>query len=263
MIGRLKLIIALLVVLIGLGVSNAFAQDSKVIFPGEYLEYKVTFLGIKLGTITITSKGYADYNGKRVFNAVATMKSSEGIPFVSLHAIYESWMSTSLTNGYKFVANAKTNDEEWIYQEFLTDYDKKNLHYEEWVNKELKDKKDIPISNKVCDGCSLFFFARQYTDLKRTVRVPTIIDDSVFYTVLNLHGEKGTTEIDAVKYPVKTLYFDGKAEWEGIYGLKGVFKGWFSDDEARVPIKAQMNVYVGNVNIELVKWQRGNWQPPK
>ncbi len=70
-------------------------------------------------------------------------------------------------------------------------------------------------------------------------------------------------DIDAVNYPVKTVYFNGKAEWNGLYGLNGKFEGWFSDDDACVPIKAKMNVYVGNVNIELKSWKRKNWTPPK
>ena len=45
--------------------------------------------------------------------------------------------------------------------------------------------------------------------------------------------------------------------------LKGSFEGWFSDDEARIPIVSKMNVYVGNVVIELVKWKRPGWVPPR
>ena len=70
-------------------------------------------------------------------------------------------------------------------------------------------------------------------------------------------------EIDAAKYPIKTVYLSGTANWTGIYGLSGKFEGWFSDDEARIPIRAKMKLYVGDANIELVKWSRGSWQPPK
>ena len=68
----------------------------------------------------------------------------------------------------------------------------------------------------------------------------------------------GVIEINASSYPIKSLYFNGTANWTGIYGLTGKFEGWFSDDEARIPVKAKMKLYVGNANIELVKWSRGN-----
>jgi len=45
--------------------------------------------------------------------------------------------------------------------------------------------------------------------------------------------------------------------------LSGKFEGWFSDDNAHIPIKALMNVYVGKILIELKSWKRTGWIPPK
>ena len=47
-----------------------------------------------------------------------------------------------------------------------------------------------------------------------------------------------------------------------IFGLTGVFEGWFSDDAASVPISAKMHVLIGSVRIELLRWKRSNWTPP-
>ncbi|MFA5512241.1 MAG: DUF3108 domain-containing protein [Candidatus Kapaibacterium sp.] len=243
--------------------SESVFSQSKVIFPGEYIEYEVSFLGVKLGNISITSESLVDFKGKKVFKAKAEMKSNPGIPFVSLHAFFDSWMDTRLTNSYEFVGSTKGDEGIWEKEIFYMEYDKNLITYEKSVKGVVQETKPIQFDKKVVDGCALFFFARQYTDIKRTIKVPTVIATGISYTHLNFHGTKSSTNIGSVKYPIKTLYFDGRAEWEGIYGLKGFFKGWFSDDEARVPIKAQMNVYVGNVDIELIKWKRGDWVPPK
>ena len=80
---------------------------------------------------------------------------------------------------------------------------------------------------------------------------------------INFDGKQEIVEIDAVKYPVRTKYLNGSADWTGAYGLSGKFEGWFSDDDAKIPIRAKMKVYVGSVNIELVSWKRTNWTPPK
>jgi len=243
--------------------SNGLYSQTKVFFPGEVIEYEVSFMGIKLGNITITSENVIDFKGKKVAKAKAEMKSNPGIPFVSLHAFFDSWMDTRLTHSYEFVGSTKGDENIWEKETFYMDYDNKMITYEKKVSNVVQETKPIPFDKKVVDGCALFFLARQFTDLKKTIKVPTVIATGLSYTNLNFHGTKSEVKIPSVKYPVKTLYFDGKAEWEGVYGLKGYFKGWFSDDEARVPIKAQMNVYVGNVDIELVKWKRGSWQPPK
>jgi hypothetical protein len=244
-------------------IQNMNAQNLPVFFPGEYIEYNVSFMGINLGKITITSKDYTSFKGEKVINAKCEMKSNSGIPFVDLHGIFESWFAPSMTHTYNFVSNMKKDENSWYYEQYDIDYSSNKVAYKKMLGKETLEKVTLDMKGKVVDGCSLFFFARQFTNIKKTVKLPTLMNQSISNTILNFHGDSQSIEIDAVKYPVKVLFFDGRAEWEGIYGLKGYFKGWFSDDDARVPIKAQMNVYVGNVDIELVKWKRGTWQPPK
>jgi hypothetical protein len=45
--------------------------------------------------------------------------------------------------------------------------------------------------------------------------------------------------------------------------LEKDFEGWFSDDDARIPIRAKMKVIIGKVDIQLVRWKRANWSPPQ
>ena len=244
--------------------SQLFSQQQLSVFkPGEELVYEVSFLGIGLGTIKIISKGEVELNGKKVNNAYCEMKSYSGIPFVELHAFFDSWFDKSLTFSYQFIGNNKADANNWDYQKIITDYPNKKVYIEEWKYKEQTMNKWVDFDKKLNDGCSLFFFARQFTDYGKSIKVPTVINNQLESTTLNFSKKREMVEIDAIKYPVKTIYFDGKAEWEAIYGLTGKFKGWFSDDEARVPIKAEMNVYVGSVKIELIKWTREGWTPPR
>lgn len=236
-----------------------FAQE--VWSPGEVLEYDVSFLGIKLGTIKIETIKEDEFNGKQVYTAKSTMQSNPGIPFVSLFAIFNSWMDKSLGFSHQFIGNTKTSDG-WQYNKIDFDYEKKKITNRHWLNDSLITNDVFDVTSKINDGCSLFFFARKYSDLKKTVKVPTFIDGK-FITTINFHGKREAIKIDAISYPVQTIYLDGKADWQGVYGLSGRFEGWFSDDDARIPIKAFMNVYVGKVLIELKKWKRDGWKPPK
>ena len=105
--------------------------------------------------------------------------------------------------------------------------------------------------------------ARKYVHSKRNLKIPTLLEVDTVTTSIFFSGEKESVSIDAINYPVKTVHFTGKADWTGIYGLSGKFEGWFSDDTECVPIKAKMNVYVGNVVLELKSWKRNYWTPPK
>ena len=90
-----------------------------------------------------------------------------------------------------------------------------------------------------------------------------MIESDTVTTVINFGGKRVNIDMDATDYPVKTVYFNGDANWTGIYGLTGKFEGWFSDDAACIPIKANMKVYVGSVDIELKSWKRQGWKPPR
>ncbi len=243
--------------------STNYAYDD-IYQTGEELTYSVSFLGINLGTIKVFSLGKEEYKGKEIYRSKATMESNPAIPFAYLSAVFDSWMSPNLTHSLKFEGNNKFGkSSSWVFQKLIMEYEKDNVKFERWIEKELKMKEDIEINSKINDGSSLFFFARQFADSRKRVKIPTIIDNFVEYTYINFSDKYEDVEIDAVDYPVRTVYFDGKADWEGIYGLSGEFEGWFSDDEASIPIQAKMKVYVGSVNIELIEWKREGWQPPK
>ncbi|PKL79639.1 MAG: hypothetical protein CVV25_07155 [Ignavibacteriae bacterium HGW-Ignavibacteriae-4] len=242
---------------------SSYAGPKEIMQVGEKLKYEVSFLGVKLGTIEMSTNGTEDYNGKKVYLIQSDIKTYDGIPFVDLKATFNAWFDQSMNHSHKFTSNMKKDDKTWEYQQLLMDYDKMNLHLKIWENKNVTKEEDIKLKAKVNDGSSLFFLARQYTGLKRSIKVPTVIDGQLFDTKLNFRDKTESVEISKIDYPVRTKYFDGQADWEGLYGLSGRFEGWFSDDEASVPILAKMNVYVGKVNIELIEWTRKGWTPPK
>ncbi|HOK13922.1 MAG TPA: DUF3108 domain-containing protein [Candidatus Kapabacteria bacterium] len=255
------LILSLLLVSIGL--FSAQSQTKIIMQPGEELEYEVSFFNIKLGKIKIVTEQITDYRGNQVYRAKSYMESYSGIPFVDLKAIYSSWIDTTISFSHRFEGSLKLDADRWAFQKILFNYDENLIYNEKYEDKVLIEKLTTPTTRKINDGLSLFFLARQYTNMKRSVKVPTLMDTKIGTTYLNFHGKKENVQIPAIKYPVKTIYFDGRADWEGVYGLSGKFEGWFSDDDARVPIRAKMNVYVGNVVIELIRWKRDGWTPPR
>jgi hypothetical protein len=83
------------------------------------------------------------------------------------------------------------------------------------------------------------------------------------FTLIKFTNEHTSEKIDAIDYPVDLVHFEGNAGFVGIFGLTGDFEGWFSNDAARVPVLAKMKVILGNVRIELMKWKRKDWNPPR
>ncbi|MCL5991105.1 MAG: DUF3108 domain-containing protein [Bacteroidetes bacterium] len=236
---------------------------SQVMFPGEELYYEVSFIGIKLGSIKVITEGKQSLNGYEIWKTKCYMDSYRGIPFVDLHSIYQSWIDPSVSFSRKFEGSTKKSDGTWEFQKIFFNRSDGNIKYEMWNNGNMFDNGTILSNKKMSDGLSLFFIARQYLKAGRSVKIPTFMEHDTSNTYINFSGKVENIEIDAISYPVRTVYFNGKADWTGVYGVTGQFEGWFSDDNARIPIQAKMKLYIGNADIHLIKWKRAGWTPPQ
>ncbi len=253
-------------VVIGIALIATFssnAQDPSFLSPGEDLTYRVSYLNITLGTIRTVTEPTTTLNGQKAYKVKVYIDSHPNIPFVSLHSVYESWMDASATYSMQFIANTERDDKKWELDKYLFDYPNKKLTMEKYRDNKKVKSQDYDIKKRFNDGSSLLFAARSLLNSKKSLRLPTVIMEDTVSTVVNFNGKRENVSIDAVPYQIKSTYLNGEANWTGIYGLSGRFEGWFSDDEARIPVKAKMKVYVGSVTIELQKWRRGSWQPPK
>ncbi|MEK7748585.1 MAG: DUF3108 domain-containing protein, partial [Bacteroidota bacterium] len=121
----------------------------------------------------------------------------------------------------------------------------------------------VAVGEKCQDGFTVFFYARKHVRQKQQVNVPTFIENKKVNTFINFMNSVTDVNIDAVDYPVEVVEFDGKADYVGVFGLTGGFSGQFSNDDARIPIVARMNVILGSIKVELKSWKREGWRPPK
>ncbi|GBD07572.1 hypothetical protein HRbin21_01402 [bacterium HR21] len=231
--------------------------------PGEELEYEVSYFGISLGRIRIVTERMDSLQGKPVVVAAAVMESHPNIPFLSLKALFRSWLDTSGAFSHRFEGWMQQGDRPEGYGKYVFDYDRRVLVAEEWEGGQRIIQRTFPLRARMNEGLSLLFAARRFVHSKKSYRFPTVVTSDTAATVIHFTGRRQAITIGALPYPVRTVYFWGTANWTGIYGLTGSFEGWFSDDEARVPIRAKLRVYIGSVTVELVRWKRAGWQPPR
>jgi hypothetical protein len=122
----------------------------------------------------------------------------------------------------------------------------------------------LPLEGKLWqDGLSLLFYARAFAHQACAKSIPVLMYFEKATTQIDFGRGRESVDIDAVKYPVRTVKVEGETGFTGIYGLTGGFEGWFSDDSAAVPIRAKMHVLIGSVTVELISWKRSGWGPPR
>ncbi|HTX20173.1 MAG TPA: DUF3108 domain-containing protein, partial [Bacteroidota bacterium] len=202
--------------------------------------------------------------GSSVYRARAFMDSYSGVPFVSLHWMFYSEIDPQIYSRY-FSGEDRKDTSNITFSHYTFDYDRKTVLVEKGAvgRPQSVARTSDTISTTYEDGLSLFYYARGTVHSAREANIPTFVNESKVNTYIDFKDKIGSTEIDAIKYPVRTVEFEGRADFVGIFGLTGGFRGWFSDDDAAVPILAKMNVIIGSIRLELVRWRRDGWVPPR
>jgi hypothetical protein len=233
---------------------------------GEELTYRVSYLGIGLGSITSRVVSVdSTRDGVRI-SAEGLIRTYRGVPFVTLNTLYQSRIDDSLgSSGFRnkeyIVEDSAFKHIEYIYKPGLgVVYI--NEFIEQKSGSEKRDTLDLE-GKRWQDGLSLLFYARAFAHAKCTRHIPVLMYRSKAMTKIRFGVGRDGVDIDAVKYDIGTVKLEGETGFTGIFGLTGGFEGWFSDDGAAIPITAKMHVLIGSVRIELIKWKRKGWKPPR
>lgn len=227
----------------------------------EDLVYEVSWTFVKLGTIHIKTLGHE--------KAIAYIDSYDGLPFVDLHSVHYTEMDS---NSYSLGGYAvDKQDTVWKGLRYLPDRSANKVIVEELYQRSpssppfkhaIKDTLHLT-SPFFVDGLSIGFFPRLFIHTVGTMHVPTVLKGNVGTTTFYFTKHKTSENIDALDDPVRVVEVEGTTDAVGIFGMTGDFTGWFSDDEAAVPIKGKLKVLLGNVTVELSRWSRKGWTPPQ
>lgn len=233
-------------------------------FIGEELVYNVSYSIFDIGSIKMQILDTARRNGVRVFKAKAFADSYSGLPFVDLHQVFYTEMDDDAFSQF-FITHNTGKPAKMPYVKYTYNYKKNKMMYEMGTEPGpvITKTGEETVTERHLDGLSLFFYARKNFNQAKKYSVPVLVNEKSFKTHFNFMNKVGSQEIDAVKYPVQTVEFDGTSDFTGVFGLTGYFQGYFSNDNAGIPIVAKMKVILGSVHIELTKWNRQGWAPPK
>ena len=91
--------------------------------------------------------------------------------------------------------------------------------------------------------------------------LPTLSEFQLKGTDLVFSNETRTVKVCATETPLPARHFEGTAHWVGSAwaGVSGPFSGWVSADEAAVPLKINMKIFLGSVTLELEQFKRQDW----
>lgn len=237
-------------------------NNYKFLLDGEDLTYVVRFGPIELGEVRVIIQKVTNEHNHKYFFTIGYIDSYSGVPFVNLHQIFESKFDT--TYYPVFFRGTIKEEEDTSFTEYH--FDKNNMRVR--VVKGKHSPKTIwtdstgKMESFYQDGLSLFYYARMKLGKHHSENIPCFVAEKKEKTLINFYNEPEPVSIDAVDYDIDCIHLDGNTDFVSIFGLTGYFEGWFSNDEASVPIVAKMKVIIGNITLELKKWKRTGWNPP-
>lgn len=272
-----RILLSLIIIVVCCGTMVIFSSEyaTDITFPqsggntgvfevGEELVYNVRYGFISLGKIVVTINGKkpnSNNDGGIVYQGRAEIASYSGVPFVSLHHIYTSEMTPRFYSTW--FQSLEKNRNDWNVMRFHFDYDRMEVLVEEGLQGTEEVTDTLEIDNYYQDGLSLFYFARGFIGQNTNLTIPTLVNKDVVTTDFLFNGDSMSRRLKAVDYPVDVIELTGRANFSGVFGMTGAFRGWFTNDEAAIPIEAKLRVLIGNVTVELIEWNRPGWNPPK
>jgi len=226
---------------------------------GEELVYKVKWSFIRLGTLKLVVEDTLHLDEQFVYHVRLYIDSNPLLFFVNMHSVYDSYID-DLFRIHLFTADEKI-DNVTYKAEYLFNYADSIIHVDMASVEDPGKKiiKDLPLTEKIMDGTTMIFYARQNAAFARTDTVTSFFEAKKGKVAINFKGKKGDIKIDALNTSLKTYYVDGMVRMKGIAGLSGPYKGWFAMDSQRPPLKAELKVFIGHVSVELEDWKK--WTP--
>lgn len=238
----------------------------------EYLEYNVSWNFVNLGKIRVWTNANADFIKSRV-----AIDSDPLIFFANVHFIFESeFRDDSLLND-PFTAY-ETRGGDSIATVFRSVKGKIQAVRKDLKTNRILERVETPVSTPYYNGITAFFLTRRFAGRNEDLSEPFLFssksdnreNDTPSFKIqierVDLHftGKKTHVEVSSLDSEVNALEFSGYVHFvsKEIVGVSGEFTGWYSDDQARVPLKSTFNTFLGDVTLKLVKWKKENWNPP-
>ncbi len=218
---------------------------------GEKFTYKAEWLGLDVGIVTLTVKGITERNGRKVYEILATARTT---PILSKLYKVEDEISTYLDVEELYPVRFEKKQREGGYRsdEYIDFYQKKGKAV--YFSRLNHTKKEFDIPERVQDPLSVMYYLRlQEVVAGKSIFTNMSADENNYLLEAKIH-KKGLVRIKDIgefeAFMVEPLpWFQGKVK------RKAKATVWFSADDRRIPLLMVTTSipFVGTVTITLRK----------
>ncbi|MBQ2313140.1 MAG: DUF3108 domain-containing protein [Elusimicrobiaceae bacterium] len=237
---------------------STFTPEGKApLWFGEELNYKISWAFVTAGEATIKADKLL-YNGEDYAYQIETLAKSYPVidKMFKVRDINMSWIKSDLSKslGYwQSVREGSYKRDEWLNFDY-----KNNLYsmYKQNKKGELYKYTTPFTGTEVFDVLSALYYVRNpKISLNKTIYFDIVNVNKQYPLKVIIHG-KETIKTKAGKF--NCIVVEPMISGESIFVVKGKsLKVWLTDDEYRLPVKLEVEVFIGSVKAELYSYKKG------
>jgi hypothetical protein len=250
--------------MVGSGWQNV--ETDSVMQVDEEVTFEAGYLFFKIGAVKFQVLGKTVYDSVSAYRFRAYIDSYSGIPFVNLHAVFET-IADARTLTCLFTSNSQKEGDNWIYTSYHFNFDRNFVEWRQSENGKVIKEIDYPLDKGYTDGLSFFYYLREANRRANgkmtSLSIPIVLDTIRSSVDLTINEKKENCDVSAYDFPLESNRMSGHLNFKGFFGVTGDFVGWMSADSAEVPLRANVKVILGSVVVKLKGIKRENWIPPR
>lgn len=227
--------------------------ESELLKWHEFFTYEVRYSLFKLGEVKVETMGDTLYNGQQAQYLRTIITSNPGIPFVGREENHYNTIfapTDSLPHSLVYWTD-NVDDEEFDDTRYIYDYEAGKVYMREQENRDT-----LAIEEPASSGQLIFHLGRLFAGTENDFTIPIYLNLEKGYISVDNTLKKEMRKYKAFDEPVETYYGEGESTIDGPFGFRGNFKSWYLADDLRVPLEAHVKVWLGNVRIKLIDYEK-------
>lgn len=235
-----------------LSIADVSAQSARPVWKlGERLSYRVTWSLFRLGTLNLHVADSSATPDGAEYRIDLAIDSNPTLFFLNRHYRY----FCTIGDDFRVRRLEYLDEEEGSIYRAAYSFDN-DAHSVSVVMTDTSDtskviRKTVYYKDRLYDGLSLIYYVRQHVEHTGIDTVQYVADDGFADMVIDYRGPGKPVRVRALEGKTDTYEIAGMVFDKGIAGLSGPFRGWFSRDARRLPLKAALKVFIGSVWLEL------------
>jgi len=239
-------------------------EADSVMHVDEDLTFEASYLFFKVGSVRFQVLEKTVYDSIPAYHLRALIDSYSGVPFVSFHAVYDTYADAkNLT--LLFCSRNQKDGDSWVYTTTSFDSGMKHIKWEQSKDGKYLKRIDMPCDTSYTNGVSFIYYLRRECRNSgsgtTSLAIPIVDDTTRSKVTLTINEKREPCDVTAYDFPLDAQRLSGHLDFVGTFGVTGDFVGWMATDSSDMPLKAKVKVILGSVVVQLKGIKRSNWVP--